>query len=142
LLRGGVHCIPNGWFGYAIFWLEFCHVRDRSISPHRLQNLQEVRMAEIFHESLMTLSEAARALPGRRQGKHAHPSTLYRWAVRGIRGQRLEVVRIGGTVYTSRQALERFAERLTAAPGGFPPTTPSRNPAIEAVEGTLDCLGL
>jgi len=97
---------------------------------------------DMLRENLVTLSEAARGLPGRRQGKRIHPSTVYRWAVRGIRGHRLEVVRIGGTVYTSCEALQRFAERLTAAPDGFPPTTPSKNHTIEAVEGTLDSFGL
>jgi hypothetical protein len=99
-------------------------------------------MIEILRESLVTFGEAARALPSRQLGKRIHPSTLYRWAVRGIRGQRLEVVRIGGTLYTSREALHRFTERLTAAPVGFRPTTPSKNHAVEAVEGTLDSLGL
>jgi hypothetical protein len=35
---------------------------------------------------------------------------------RGVRGVRLEGVKVGGTTYTSVEALQRFAERLSAHP--------------------------
>ena len=97
---------------------------------------------DLLRENLVTLSEAARALPSRRKGKSVHPSTLHRWALRGVGGHRLETVRIGGTAYTSREALERFAERLTAAPCAFQPTTLAKKVAVDEVESTLDGLGL
>ncbi|NUP96415.1 MAG: DUF1580 domain-containing protein [Planctomycetaceae bacterium] len=40
---------------------------------------------------------------------------MQRWALHGVRGVRLETVRIGGSVYTSREALSRFIERTNAA---------------------------
>ncbi|QKK07527.1 MAG: DUF1580 domain-containing protein [Planctomycetota bacterium] len=43
------------------------------------------------------------------------PSTLYRWACSGLSGVRLEVVQVGGTMCTSRAAMERFFTRLAAA---------------------------
>ena len=36
-------------------------------------------------------------------------SAIYRWMQRGIKGVRLDAIRIGGTTYTSREALQRFA---------------------------------
>jgi Protein of unknown function (DUF1580) len=59
------------------------------------------------------MREASRLFPGSRQGRPTHVATLYRWAGRGIRGVRLEAVRVGGCLYTSREAMQRFAERLT-----------------------------
>jgi len=45
----------------------------------------------------------------RPNGKRVHISAVYRWVQRGIKGVRLEAIRIGGTTYTSREALQRFA---------------------------------
>jgi hypothetical protein len=70
-------------------------------------------MIEIATEQLLTLAAAARLRPPTRAGRPTHPSTLARWALRGIRGHHLEVLRIGGTLYTSAEALQRFADRLT-----------------------------
>lgn len=41
-------------------------------------------------------------------------STLHRWINRGVGGVRLEAVRIGNQVITSRQAITRFIEQRTA----------------------------
>ncbi len=45
-----------------------------------------------------------------------HPSvpTLWRWALRGLQGVQLETVKIGGRRYTTFEAIDRFASRLTA----------------------------
>ena len=43
-------------------------------------------------------------------GKPIDRTTLYRWALRGVQGKRLEYVKIGGRLVTSRQALTRFIE--------------------------------
>ena len=64
------------------------------------------------HERVLTLAEAARAVP-RRHGRTVHLGTLYRWHSRGLRGTRLEAIRIGGTLCTSMEALQRFFERLS-----------------------------
>lgn len=63
-------------------------------------------------ESLVPLREAPKLLPTR-NGKRLHISTLFRWVQRGVDGVKLEVLRIGGTTYTSREALQRFAEART-----------------------------
>jgi hypothetical protein len=71
-------------------------------------------MIDLSSESLLTFSEASQVLPRRRRGRKAHPSTFWRWASRGLRGVRLEIIRVGGVTYTSREALQRFADRLSS----------------------------
>lgn len=66
-----------------------------------------------FLEELLTLSEAARFCPRRRQGKKPHLSTLYRWATRGSRGVMLETLQTPGGLCTSKEALRRFFDQLT-----------------------------
>lgn len=60
----------------------------------------------LLTEDALTLPQAARELPGK-----PNPSTLWRWTVRGIGGQKLETIKIGSKVFTTRQALSRFIER-------------------------------
>jgi hypothetical protein len=74
-------------------------------------------MIDISTGQLISLSQAARVRPHGRLGRPTHPSTVYRWISRGGHGVggvvKLEGVRIGGSLYTSREALQRFAEMLT-----------------------------
>jgi len=72
-------------------------------------------MPAIMHESLVPLAEAAKLVPPRRSGKPAHASTMFRWAAGGLKGVKLEVVQVGGTKRTSREALLRFFSKLTLA---------------------------
>jgi hypothetical protein len=52
-------------------------------------------------------------LPERRRRKRIHVSCLYRWSTIGCRGVVLETLQVGGTRCTSREALQRFFERLS-----------------------------
>ena len=65
-------------------------------------------------EQLLSLADAARALPRLRGRKRVHVSTLHRWVLRGVRGVRLEATRLGRTLVTSREALQRFSDRLNS----------------------------
>ena len=71
-------------------------------------------MIDMERETLVTLTQATGLLPRRRRGRGAHVSTLYRWATVGLRGVRLEVLRVGGTLCTSREAIQRSCEQLTS----------------------------
>lgn len=51
--------------------------------------------------------------------RRIHTSTFYRWSTVGCRGVVLETIQIGGTRCTSREALQRFFERLSQ-PGPRP----------------------
>lgn len=96
-------------------------------------------------ESLLSLTEAARACPAV-DGKKPHCSTLWRWMQKGVRGVRLEHVKIGRRIVTTRPALEVFFKDLAAAPlpasSPLPTSTRVRTPKqrqrdIAAARATL-----
>ena len=68
-------------------------------------------MLDLNNEPLIPFVEAAKQLPRRRAGRATHASTIHRWRIRGLRGVRLEAVRIGGIWHTSIAALHRFFKR-------------------------------
>lgn len=70
-------------------------------------------MISLANEHILSLSEAAKILPKRRAGKRPHVATLYRWSTRGLRGVMLEVIQVGATRCTSREALQRFFDSLS-----------------------------
>ena len=72
---------------------------------------------DITTEQVLTLRDAAKLLPRRRRGRKPHFSTLWRWATRGLRGVRLETIRIGNCLCTSHEALQRFFDLLSAEDG-------------------------
>jgi hypothetical protein len=72
-------------------------------------------MIDTMSESVLSLAHAASTLP-RRRGRKPHVSTLHRWATSGCRGVVLETIQLGGTRCTSRQAMQRFFERLSEPP--------------------------
>jgi len=85
----------------------------------------------LHQEDLLTIPQAARRLPTRDHGRHVHPSTVWRWTKRGIRGVRLEIVKIGGSTYTSQEALQRFSDRLSRADSNQASNSTSAEPEIE-----------
>jgi hypothetical protein len=102
-------------------------------------------MIKLTKEKVVKLAVAAKYLPERRRGKTPHPSCLYRWAGPGLRGCRLDTIRVGGTLCTSIEALQRFFDALTAADaaGAQPlPNRPSADVNVDvAVDQRLDQLG-
>jgi len=85
----------------------------------------------VLTEQTITLSQAARLLPRLRGDRTVHVSTLYRWIKRGIRGVRLEAAKIGRTSVTSREAIQRFVDRITAAPSAAEPAPPMPDDRID-----------
>ncbi|HET6249493.1 MAG TPA: DUF1580 domain-containing protein [Tepidisphaeraceae bacterium] len=90
----------------------------------------------------MPLSEANRhPLLSRR--RRVHRSVLERWRTRGIRGVVLETVKIGGTRYTSAEALARFVERCsTPGADSDTPTAGMMQRAHAQAERELDAAGV
>ena len=78
-------------------------------------------MVDIQSEEILSLSHAARSLPG-----HPHVSTIHRWRLRGVQGVKLETFRIGGRRFTTLEALERFSARVTAVVNGESPPALAR----------------
>lgn len=62
---------------------------------------------DIQHETAMTLEQASRTLPRMRSTK-IHASTLWRWCKQGVNGIFLEHGRVGRTLVTTPEALNRF----------------------------------
>ncbi len=71
-------------------------------------------MIDIKTEKVVTIREACRFLPKRRAFSYTHPFTIFRWAKKGLRGTKLETIRVGGTLCTSVEALQRFFNELSA----------------------------
>ncbi len=103
-------------------------------------------MIDISNETLLTLTEAAQVRPRGRRGQPTHVSTVHRWIANGVRGVHLEAIRLGGQLYTSKEAIQRFAERLThQAPKVVltsPSTTRLRTRALKEAEKLLDRIGI
>jgi hypothetical protein len=72
---------------------------------------------DINAEELLELSKVPANLE-RRTGKRLNVSTVYRWINRGIAGIHLETILVGGSRYTSAQALNRFFTQSTLAKQG------------------------
>jgi hypothetical protein len=72
-------------------------------------------MIDVGSETLLTLSQAAAEQPCRRQGKRVSTVTLWRWATRGSGGVILETLQTPSGRVTSREAIQRFFEALTAS---------------------------
>ena len=101
-------------------------------------------MAITLDEDIVPLTEAAQFIP-RRNGRKPHVSCLYRWTVQGCRGVVLESIQCGATRCTSRQAIVRFFERLTAAAGlqqKDPSPTPGNDLRVKEIEARLSAEGL
>lgn len=63
-------------------------------------------MVDATTESLLNLTEAGALV-------RKHLATVYRWSTTGVRGVVLETIQVGGTRCTSKEAVQRFCERLT-----------------------------
>jgi hypothetical protein len=70
-------------------------------------------MIDLMQEHLVAVRDIPKLLPPRPNGRPIHLSACYRWMEKGVHGARLESIRIGGTTYTSREALQRFANHQT-----------------------------
>ena len=62
---------------------------------------------------LLTVGEVCRLLPGRKPGQPLNRSTLYRWVLRGCRGVRLKLIKIGGLTRIRRSDLEEFVREVS-----------------------------
>ena len=71
---------------------------------------------------LMTLAEASKAIP-RIRGKRVHPSTIFRWCKRGVRGVYLKYAKIGRTIAVNPSDLQTFFTALAEADSADQPNT-------------------
>lgn len=84
--------------------------------------------ADLLTEDIISLAAAGKLFPGSRGADRVNPSTVYRWTMQGVRTptgvMKLESLRAGSRVFTTRQAVERFVAALSA------PTEPAAAPAV------------
>jgi hypothetical protein len=112
---------------------------SKVICPNwRNADRQDSVVIDIGNEQLLPLNEVPKFLPPRGNGKRVHISAIYRWAQRGIRGTRLEVIRVGGTTYTSREALQRFASPPGVQTQPAPIESRARQKQIDQAIKSLD----
>ena len=83
-------------------------------------------MIDLHCEELLTLANARHLLPRRRLGRRPSFSTLWRWAIHGARGVKLDTLRVGGTLCTSREALQRFFDKLSESDSAAQPEPTER----------------
>ena len=111
---------------------------------------------DINTEHLLSLKEASNSLP-KIDGRTPHASSIWRWCTRGLSGIKLDHVRLGRRVVTSKEALNRFVNELTRIESEklqqniqtfeiqiFPPNNQSkhRQAQIARAERELDKKGL
>ena len=65
--------------------------------------------SKILTEDVITIQDARKEL-GSLTGRRPDKATCYRWVNRGVGGTKLEAIRLGNQLFTSRQALTRFIE--------------------------------
>ena len=73
------------------------------------------------HQHALTFAQAAKLLPKGTEGRRIHPTTIWRWARRGVRAAdgtriRLRITKIGGRNYVVLQELENFFRQLSRLP--------------------------
>jgi hypothetical protein len=100
-------------------------------------------MIDTRAEKLIPLSRATKLknLPRRRGLKRPHAATFYRWARYGVRGVQLETIRVGGTLCTTAEALQRFFEKLSGAGLSDPVRKSELDDRAKAVSRKLDAAG-
>jgi Protein of unknown function (DUF1580) len=87
----------------------------------------------IEREKLITFGQAAQFIDDMTAGSfRPNVSTIHRWALRGVKGRRLEVRRIGRKWFTSAEAVRRFIDRHAAPEhhGEASPAAPSEKVAL------------
>jgi hypothetical protein len=106
-------------------------------------------MLDLTAEKPLPLAAAAAVLPPGRNGRKCHLSTVLRWITDGVKAPdgslvRLEALRLGSRWVTSREALQRFAERLTPRQDDAqpPPSPTARRKAAARDAAVLDRAGI
>jgi len=73
-------------------------------------------------------------------GRRIHKSTVYRWALRGVRGRRLPTVRVARQLYTSKGAFSWWASKLADDLVPAAPIQEEESLEPDAINGIEDVL--
>ena len=71
---------------------------------------------DINYEELLRLADVPKLkfMPPSKNGKRIHLATVYRWAMGGTGGVKLETLKVDGSLCTSTEALQRFFNALSS----------------------------
>jgi Protein of unknown function (DUF1580) len=90
---------------------------SQNVAAHvSVRVLGGISMIDLSAEQIITFAQAAETLS--KKGHTVNPSTVWRWASRGIRTKdgtlvKLDAARLGGRWITSAQAIQKFSNALT-----------------------------
>jgi hypothetical protein len=70
---------------------------------------KEETMIDPYAESMLPIADAPKQFPG-----DPALGTVWRWSKHGVGGKKLDVLHIGGRVWTSKEAIRRFIEAGTS----------------------------
>jgi len=70
-------------------------------------------MIDLERDELISLSQLARRIPST-TGRGVNPSSVFRWATKGVRGHRLEVVHVVGRMLTTWHAFVDFSAAVSS----------------------------
>jgi hypothetical protein len=107
--------------------------------PHSTDSREACSRIDLGGDCVMPLKAVCRLIPGR-TGKGLALTTVFRWALRGCKGTRLETWLIGGQRFTSRAAVDRFIAAINESKVGLSSDVHRRHHQI--VEATLEREGL
>ena len=85
-----------------------------------------------------SLTVVPNRIPRRADGSKVSVAAIHRWASKGIRGVKLESIKVGKTRCTSNDALKRFFQAIAEPRPAPPPPAPRR---LESVNRRLADLG-
>ncbi len=95
----------------------------------RTRTLEELmQLSGLTPERRLTLTEVA-VIIGSQTGRRPSSSTCWRWALKGVRGKKLDVIRVGGVLYATMASVEAFLDgqpSLASAEQPPAPTKPAR----------------
>jgi hypothetical protein len=97
--------------------------------------------------SCFPISEVPNRIPKTSRGQEVSIATVLRWSTKGLKGIRLETIRIGATRCTWDDALWRFFERISESEssretGPVVATIAQKHRRSEAVEKRLNEIGI
>lgn len=94
----------------------------------------------LFDESLVTPANGIEELTGQRPS----PTTCWRWISKGLRGHKLESVKVMGRTFTSHQAIRRWLALVESSRASSQATTPDDRTVVrsEHVRRELESAGL
>lgn len=90
-----------------------------------------------FQDTLIPLAKVARSLP-----HPPSPAAIWRWHRHGIGGVRLEIVRVGGRLYTTPEAWREFVRATTGSRENLSDKKPQTGERSESAKNRLRNAGL